>query len=76
MQVRLEYGREGMEVELPDERVVRSLAYKDATPLADPERALLEVLQAPTGTPSLEQLAAGRQQRLYCRLRHHASRSQ
>ena len=61
MRVRLEYGRDGLDVELPDERVVRSLAYKDAMPLPDPQAALLDVLAAPCGTPPLRQLAAGRQ---------------
>ena len=36
MRVSLEYARKGLEVELPDDRVVRKLAYKDAVPLADP----------------------------------------
>ena len=36
MRVKLEYGRTGLVAELPDERVVRTLHYKDAPPLADP----------------------------------------
>ena len=36
MRVKLEYGKQGLEVELPTERVVRTLAYKDAAPLSDP----------------------------------------
>jgi lactate racemase len=60
MRVRLEYARTGLEVELPDERVVRTLAYKDAVPLADPQAALAEVLAHPTGTPPLADLARGR----------------
>ena len=60
MRVRLEYARTGLDVELPDERVVRKLAYKDATPLADPAAELAEVLAHPSGTPSLAELARGR----------------
>ncbi len=60
MRVRLEYGRAGLEVELPDERVVRSLAYQDARQLPDPAVALRKVLDAPSGTASLRKLAAGR----------------
>jgi nickel-dependent lactate racemase len=60
MRVTLEYGRTGLEVELPDDRVVRTLAYKDAPPLADPEGILREVLAHPTGTPPLAELARGR----------------
>ena len=60
MRVKLEYGRTGMEVELPDERIVRTLKYKDAPPLPDPASALRAVLDQPTGTPPLAELAKGR----------------
>lgn len=60
MRVHLEYGRTGLDVELPEERVVRSLAYKQAAPLPDPGQSLRAVLAAPCGTPSLQQLATGR----------------
>jgi len=60
MRVRLEYGHQGLDVELPDQPAIRQLAYKDATPLADPPAALRDVLESPTGTPSLRQLAQGR----------------
>jgi nickel-dependent lactate racemase len=60
MRVRLEYARTGLDVELPTERVVRSLAYKDAPPLADPRAALARVLAHPTGTATLAELARGR----------------
>jgi len=60
MHVRLEYGRTGLDVELPDERVVRSLAYQPATPLPDPDAALRRVLLQPNGTPALADVARGR----------------
>ncbi len=60
MRVRLEYARTGLDVELPTERVVRKLAYKDAVPLTDPWAVLDRVLAHPTGTPSLAELARGR----------------
>jgi len=60
MHVRLEYGRSGLEVELPDDRVIRTLAYKNAAPLEDPAASLAAVLQEPNGTPSLAELARGR----------------
>ncbi|MGM0487717.1 MAG: nickel-dependent lactate racemase, partial [Planctomycetota bacterium] len=59
MRVRLEYGREGLDVELPDERVVRSLRYQAAAPLPDPRAALLETLATPRGTPPLKHVASG-----------------
>jgi lactate racemase len=60
MRCRLEYGRDGLEIDLPDARVVRSLAYKQALPLPDPEGALRAVLQAPSGTAPLAQVARGK----------------
>jgi nickel-dependent lactate racemase len=61
MRVKFEYGRQGLYAELPDERIVRTLRYKDAPPLADPHASLLEVLSKPSGTPPLAELARGRQ---------------
>jgi nickel-dependent lactate racemase len=60
MRCRLEYGREGLDIDLPDERVVRSLAYKQAPPLPCPAASLSDVLQHPTGTAPLRQLAHGK----------------
>jgi nickel-dependent lactate racemase len=60
MRVRLEYGRTGLVVELPDERIVRTLAYKDAAPLTDPAVSLAEVLDRPTGAPPLSHIARGK----------------
>lgn len=60
MRVKLEYGKSGLEVELPDSRVVRTLAYKDATPLPDPASAFLHALQQPTGTPPFAELVKRR----------------
>ena len=61
MRFHLEYGRTGLEIELPGERVVRSLAYKDAPPLPDPAAVLAQRLAQPTGTRPLAELARGRQ---------------
>ena len=60
MRVTLEYGKTGLDVELPADRVVRSLGYKNAPPLADPAGELARKLAAPTGTPPLAELARGR----------------
>ncbi|MCA9100999.1 MAG: nickel-dependent lactate racemase [Planctomycetales bacterium] len=60
MRVKLEYGRTGLEVELPDERVVRTLTYKDAAPLDDAAAAVAACLQSPNGTAPLAELAQGR----------------
>jgi nickel-dependent lactate racemase len=60
MRVCLEYGRSGLQVELPDDRVVRTLAYKNAIPLEDPDAVLRKTLQNPNGSPPLLELARGR----------------
>lgn len=60
MRVHLEYGRTGLDVELPDENVVGNLQYRPAEPVADPDRAVRDVLEHPTGAPSLAELARGR----------------
>jgi lactate racemase len=56
----LEYGRTGLDVELPGDRIVRKLTYKDAPPLADPVGDLLRLLERPIGTAPLAELARGR----------------
>jgi nickel-dependent lactate racemase len=60
MRVTLEYGKTGLEVELPDDRVVGKLAIKPAAPLADPLGVLNDKLEHPTGTAPLSQLALGK----------------
>ncbi|GIW81757.1 MAG: hypothetical protein KatS3mg105_3564 [Gemmatales bacterium] len=60
MKVTLDYGRTGLEVELPDERVVGPLSIRDVPPLADPHAAVREALANPIGTPPLAELARGR----------------
>lgn len=61
MRVELAYGKTGLVAEVPDKHVVRTLAYKDAPPLADPERVVREILAAPVGSPPLADLARGKQ---------------
>ena len=60
MRVTLEYGKTGLEVELPDDRVLGSLAIKPAPPLEQPESVLREKLVHPTGSPPLAELARGK----------------
>ena len=60
LRVTLDYGRTGLPVELPADRVVGPLAIRDVPPLADPEGAVEEMLREPIGTPALLELARGR----------------
>lgn len=60
MRVTLDYGRTGLPVELPDERVVGPLEIRTATPLANPEQVVVHVLARPIGSKPLAELARGR----------------
>ena len=61
MNVTLDYGRTGLAVTLPDDRLIAPpLTIKDAPPLPDPERALEDALRTPTGTRPLADLARGK----------------
>ena len=60
MRVRLEYGRTGLEVELPDRNVVKCLEYQAREPLTDPAGAVGDCLARPTGTLPLAEIARGR----------------
>ncbi|MCH5377816.1 MAG: nickel-dependent lactate racemase [Planctomycetes bacterium] len=61
MRVHLEYGKTGLDVELPDRSVVGTLSYQAADPLVDPLSSLCEALARPCGTPALADLARGRE---------------
>jgi nickel-dependent lactate racemase len=58
---RLDYGRTGLEVAIPAERVVGPLEIRDVRPLVEPERVVNEKLATPTGTAPLAEIARGRQ---------------
>src|SRR5919204_3577341 len=60
MRITLDYGRTGLNVELPDDRVVGPLSIRPAPPLADPEAAIARALAQPIGTPPLAEVARGR----------------
>jgi nickel-dependent lactate racemase len=60
MRIHLDYGRTGLDVNLPEEHLVGPLAIRPAQPLVDPEGALAQALAQPVGTPPLAQLARGR----------------
>ncbi|HZP83962.1 MAG TPA: nickel-dependent lactate racemase [Chthonomonadaceae bacterium] len=60
MRVRLDYGKTGLEAELPDANLIGVLGLTPAPPLADPIAATETALARPIGTASLARLAAGR----------------
>jgi nickel-dependent lactate racemase len=60
MRVRLDYGKTGLEAELPDANLIGVLRLRPAPPLPDPAAAAEAALRQPIGTAPLAQLAAGR----------------
>jgi nickel-dependent lactate racemase len=60
MRIRLDYGRTGLDVDLPDDRVVGPLAIRPAAPLDDPEAAIARALASSIGAPPLAEVARGR----------------
>ena len=60
MRIHLDYGRTGLDVELPEDRLVGPLAIRPAAPLADPETAVADALRRPVGAPPLAEVARGR----------------
>lgn len=60
MRFTLDYGRTGLEVELPEDRIVGPLAIRRAEPLADPDEAVARALESPIGSRPLAELARGR----------------
>jgi nickel-dependent lactate racemase len=61
MQVTLDYGKTGLPVTLPADRLIAPpLAIREAPPLPDPAAALAAALRNPTGTKPLAELAKGK----------------
>jgi nickel-dependent lactate racemase len=61
MKVTLDYGKTGLDVTLPAERLVGPpLAIRPAEPLADPESVLEAALKNPIGSRPLAELAQGK----------------
>jgi nickel-dependent lactate racemase len=60
MTVTLDYGRTGLSVQLPAERVIGPLAIRDVPPLNDPEAAVAAALDQPIGSSPLLEIARDR----------------
>ena len=60
MRIRLDYGRTGLDVDLPDDRVVGPLAIRPAAPLGRPRRRRGRGPAPPIGARPLAEIARGR----------------
>lgn len=57
MRIKMDYGKTGILVDLPDDRVVGPLEIKDAIPLADQSKAISDALANPIGSKPLSEIA-------------------
>src|SRR3984957_16022767 len=60
MRIALDYGKTGLEVEIPDANLVGPLGLRPVEPLTNPEKALADALAHPIGTPPLAEMARGK----------------
>jgi nickel-dependent lactate racemase len=60
MNLTLDYGKNGLAVELPDENIAHVLGLSPAPPLTDPAGVVRAALASPIGAPPLVELARGR----------------
>src|SRR2546423_10361068 len=60
MRIQLDYGRTGLTVDLPDDRIVGRLAIRPAPPLPDPVQAIADAIDHPIASRPLAELARGR----------------
>jgi nickel-dependent lactate racemase len=60
VRITLDYGKTGLEVELPDDRLVGPLAIRPAPPLPDAEAMIADALRRPIASRPLAEVARGR----------------
>lgn len=60
MKLHMAYGKEGLEIEVPDRNLVKVLRMTEKPVIPDPARAIRERLASPSGTPPLSNLARGK----------------
>ncbi|MBI1814432.1 MAG: nickel-dependent lactate racemase [Deltaproteobacteria bacterium] len=60
MEIRLDYGRDGLTIDLPDGLNVSVIEPAKGTPLPDPTGAIADALAHPIGTRPLAEIAHGR----------------
>src|SRR5690349_15879114 len=61
MQVTLDYGRTGLDITLPDDRLIAPpLSIRPADPLPDPAAAIEDAIRNPIGSKPLAEIARGK----------------
>lgn len=58
MKIHLSYGKNGLDVEIPEKNLLGILSFGASKPLTNPEEAIARSLREPIGSPPLAELAA------------------
>ncbi len=60
MRIKIDYGTQGIEADVPDKNLVKILSMKPASPISDPATAIEKALQQPIGSKPLAEIAQGK----------------
>jgi len=60
MRIKLDYGKQGLWIDVSDRNLVKVLKMKPTQPVPDPEAGVARALECPIGSPPLAQLAQGK----------------
>jgi len=60
MRIKMDYGKTGLMVDLPNDKVIGPLEIKNATPLANQSQAISDALAHPIGSKPLAEIAKGK----------------
>lgn len=60
MRIKMDYGKTGLMVDLPNEKVIGPLEIKNAIPLANQSQAISDALANPIGSKPLSEIAKGK----------------
>jgi nickel-dependent lactate racemase len=59
MKIRLAYGKQGLDVDVPDKNLAKVLTLAKTPPLSDPDASIDQSLLTPIGSPPLSSMAGG-----------------
>ena len=60
MRIKMDYGKTGLMVDLPNDKVIGPLEIKNAIPLANQSQAISDALANPIGSKPLAEIAKGK----------------
>ena len=60
MKIKIDYGKEGCWINVPEKNLVKILAMKESKPFSNPWESMAQALKQPIGSPPLSELARGK----------------